>query len=85
MEGPRKKNRTEKITITLPAPMLDQVNKEVESGAYGSVSEVMRAGLRALYIDDLRAEVWKGAEQAARGELVDGEKFLDDLKKELKN
>jgi antitoxin ParD1/3/4 len=52
------------------------IRKEVASGRYGSVSEVVRDGLRALEerssrLEALRAHLAEGAAQAGRGEFVD--------------
>lgn len=38
---------TKPVTVTL-GPLADMARERVESGRYGSVSEVIRAGLRAL-------------------------------------
>ena len=52
------------------------IREEVASGRYGSASEVVRDGLRALEerkrrLDALRAHLAEGAEQARRGEFAD--------------
>jgi antitoxin ParD1/3/4 len=53
----------------------------LKSGLYQSQSEILREGLRLLKeredlkkvrLDELRHEIALGAEQAARGEFVDG-------------
>ena len=46
----------EKRTVSLPAEHAAYVDKLVESGLYASVSEVMRAGLRALQERDAAVE-----------------------------
>lgn len=52
------------------------IREEVASGRYGSASEVVRDGLRALEerkrrLDALRAHLAEGAGQARRGEFAD--------------
>jgi antitoxin ParD1/3/4 len=52
------------------------IRKEVASGRYGSASEVVRDGLRALEersarLEALRSHLAEGAAQADRGEFVD--------------
>jgi len=37
----------EKFSVTLPAEMARLIHKQVDSGAYGSVSEVIRDAMRA--------------------------------------
>lgn len=53
------------------------IRNEVSSGRYGSASEVVRSALRVLEerkakLDALRMHLAEGAEQAARGEFVQG-------------
>jgi antitoxin ParD1/3/4 len=48
----------EKRTVSLPAEHAAFVDAKVSSGAYASVSEVVRAGLRALQERDEAVERW---------------------------
>jgi antitoxin ParD1/3/4 len=48
----------EKRTISLPPAQAHYIDSLVESGTYASVSEVVRAGLRALQERDAAVERW---------------------------
>ena len=49
---------TQQFSITLPHEMAKQIEKKVESGAYASVSEVVREGIRTLLDRDVPLEKW---------------------------
>jgi len=49
---------TQQFSITLPHDMAEVVENKIKSGAYASVSEVMRDGLRALLDRDAAVERW---------------------------
>jgi len=49
---------TQQFSITLPKDMAEVVQRKIESGAYASVSEVMRDGMRALMERDAAVERW---------------------------
>lgn len=68
------------------------IRSKVDSGQYGSASEVVSDALRLLAEQDrmrdaqiatLRAEIEVGVAQARRGELEDGEAVFDRLDAEL--
>lgn len=75
------------VSIT---PELEKfVHSQVKSGMYNSASEVFREALRLLAhreevrrkrIEQLNREIQIGLNQAARGELIDGE----DIKKHMR-
>ena len=49
---------TQQFSITLPHDMAEAVESKIKSGAYASVSEVMRDGVRALLERDAAVERW---------------------------
>jgi putative addiction module CopG family antidote len=49
---------TQQFSITLPLEMAEAVEDKIKSGAYASVSEVMRDGVRALLERDAAVEKW---------------------------
>jgi len=48
----------QKRTVSLPQEHAAFIDRLVETGAYGSASEVVRAGLRALQERDAAVERW---------------------------
>ncbi len=60
----------EKRTISLPAAQAGYVDGLVEAGVYASVSEVVRAGLRALQERDEAVERWLREEVVATYDLM---------------
>ena len=55
---------TQQFSITLPFDMADAVERKIKSGAYASVSEVMRDGVRALLEREAAVERWLREEVA---------------------
>lgn len=51
-------SRVSKRTFSLPTEQAVYIDSKVESGAYASSSEVIRAGLRALQERDAAVERW---------------------------
>ena len=67
---------TQQFSITLPNDMASAVAQKITSGAYASVSEVMRDGLRALMERDAAIDKW------LREEVVPGhQEYLADPSK----
>ena len=55
----------QKRTISLPSEHAAFIDAKVQSGAYASASEVVRAGLRALQERDGAVERWQREDVAA--------------------
>jgi antitoxin ParD1/3/4 len=67
---------TQQFSITLPNDMADVVERKIASGAYASVSEVLREGVRALIERDAAVERW------LRDEVLEGHReYLSDPSK----
>ncbi len=49
---------TQQFSITLPHDMAEVVEGKIKSGAYATVSEVVRDGVRALLERDAAVERW---------------------------
>jgi putative addiction module CopG family antidote len=56
---------TQQFSITLPLEMAELVEGKIKSGAYASVSEVMRDGVRALLEREAAVERWLREEVVA--------------------
>lgn len=67
---------TQQFSITLPLDMAEIIERKIKSGAYASVSEVMRDGVRALLEREAPVERW------LREEVVPGhQEYLADPSK----
>ncbi|MCG8405202.1 MAG: type II toxin-antitoxin system ParD family antitoxin [Phycisphaerales bacterium] len=67
---------TQQFSITLPHEMAALVEEKVNSGAYATVSEVLRDGVRALIEREAALDKW------LREEVVAGhQEYLDDPSK----
>jgi antitoxin ParD1/3/4 len=74
------------MNVSLTPELVEFVKSRVGSGRYQSDSEVVRQGLRLLQEHEadyskLKAKIAKGVRQADRGQLIDGEKVFEKLKK----
>ena len=49
---------TQQFSITLPHDMAEMVQRKIDSGAYATVSEVLRDGMRALIDQEAAVERW---------------------------
>lgn len=92
--SPRLRNLDRSASVVLPlAPMGIEVSKEFEEeiqqrvaqGPYTSAKDFLRASVKRAdeYRAQIRAAIDEGTAQARRGELTDGEAFLDRLDAEL--
>jgi antitoxin ParD1/3/4 len=65
-----------KRTFSLPAEHAAFIDRKVESGAYASGSEVVRAGLRALQERDAAVERWLRDEVAPTSDAMTSDPSL---------
>jgi antitoxin ParD1/3/4 len=75
----------EKLSITLPPEMASFIRQKVNSGLYGSNSEIIREALRAMMDRDRRLErldsaIAQGVADAEAGRVQD----IDDVRAELR-
>jgi antitoxin ParD1/3/4 len=82
------------LNVSLTPELEQFVQERVASGRYQTASEVVREGLRLLELQErdrdaahkaLKAKLKRGVEQADRGEVVDGEEFLEQLVRRLES
>lgn len=79
------------ISLSLGEHWETFIKNEVDYGRYGSASEVVRDALRGLEerhskLEALRLHLLEGAEQAERGEFVNGysiEQIISELDQEI--
>lgn len=75
----------EKLSITLPPEMASFIRQKVNSGLYGSNSEIIREALRGMMDRDRRLErldtaIAQGVADAEAGQVQD----IDDVRAELR-
>jgi antitoxin ParD1/3/4 len=77
------------LNVSLTPELEQFVQSRVASGRYQTASEVIREGLRLLEereqareaaIEELRARIRRGIEQADRGELLDGDAVFEEIR-----
>jgi antitoxin ParD1/3/4 len=81
-------NRTT-VNISITPELNTFLQSRVKSGRYQTTSEVVREALRLLErqerdreegFQQLKAKLLRGAAQAKRGELIDGDEVFDELR-----
>lgn len=81
-------NRTT-VNVSLTPELNAFLQSRVKSGRYQTTSEVVREALRLLErqerdreeaFQELKAKLERGAAQAGRGELLDGDEVFDELR-----
>ncbi|MDO7840872.1 type II toxin-antitoxin system ParD family antitoxin [Sphingomonas immobilis] len=80
----------EKLSITLPAEMVRVIRAKVESGGYGSNSEVIREAMRGWmererHFATLEAAVERGIADAEAGRVYTSEEVRGWLLEQLEN
>lgn len=77
------------VNVSLTPELGAFVRKGVKSGRYQTASEVVREALRLLQqkederaaaLRELKAKLRRGAAQAKRGDLIDGDAVFDELR-----
>ncbi|MBS1873906.1 MAG: type II toxin-antitoxin system ParD family antitoxin [Acidobacteria bacterium] len=77
------------MNVSLTPELERFVQSRVVSGRYQTASEVIREGLRLLEereqareaaLEELRAKLRRGMEQADRGELMDGDAVFEEIR-----
>lgn len=80
------------MSLKLPPDLERRVQAVIDSGAYDTVAEMIRDGLELLLeaeetrqrrLERLRREIQEGIDQLDRGEYVDGEEFLKELRQTI--
>lgn len=80
------------MNVSLTPELEKYIQNKVETGRYTSASEVVREALRLLELQEdrdrelkeFRAEMDRRLASLDRGEGIDGEKFMEDLRKRTK-
>jgi antitoxin ParD1/3/4 len=76
------------VNVSLTPELEKLVQAKIESGRYSSETEVVEEALHLLekqemHLKELRARIDKGLAEADRGEVVDGEEFMQRMLDEI--
>jgi antitoxin ParD1/3/4 len=76
------------VNVSLSPELEKLVQAKIESGRYSSETEVVEEALHLLekqemHLKELRARIDKGLAEADRGEVVDGEEFMQRMLDEI--
>lgn len=79
------------MTVTVPDDVAKMIAAQVESGAYGSTDDVLRAAVHVLErdaerrkkVDELRKSIQESTDQIASGQFYDGEEVFAEVLREL--
>jgi putative addiction module CopG family antidote len=81
------------MVLQLPPELEQFANRQIASGHYASIEELLLAGLRILAereqiyqgrFAELRREVWLGAEEAEAGDLLDADTEIVAIRQRLR-
>jgi antitoxin ParD1/3/4 len=77
------------MNVALTPELEDLIRRKLESGMYKNASEVIREGLRLLAEEDhwkaqVRRKVAAGMAQLRAGQVLDGDKAVDEVVHELR-
>lgn len=72
------------MNVSLTPELEDFIRRKLESGLYKNAAEVVREGLRLLAEEDawkaeVRRKIAEGMAQLRAGQIVDGEKAVDEV------
>jgi putative addiction module CopG family antidote len=79
------------MTVTVPDDVEKMIAALIESGAYQSTDDVLRAAVKVLdqdanrrrKVDELRKSLQESTEQFARGQVHDGEEVFAEVLRDL--
>ncbi|MGF1458721.1 MAG: type II toxin-antitoxin system ParD family antitoxin [Leptolyngbyaceae cyanobacterium] len=82
------------MALSLPLELQEFADRQIASGKYASLDDILLAGLQALAereqiyqgrFEELRDEVLLGANEAERGELLEASTEIDAIRQRLRS